>query len=287
MTRHFLVILITLGVAGCQSAGPRVQICPEHAKKLNLALTGPVAADGADGLYLATAKTLMRYDRRGDRIENVLNDPCPTIRDIAVTPDGVVLVLRPRELSAYMAGYLVTLYPLPGEARALSCDREFAYVLTTRGEGARLLRIRLAGETKGTMQPILTTEGRPQDLCAVRGGCLVVSGGNIFKVTDPVAGKDKDQSQVAIVLLVAMQEPIISVAADQGRRIVYFATKDMSYAWIKGEIVPVFPAGSRLAWAGDTLTICRPALSDGQLIQIPGVSRHTRTLLEELTQNTH
>jgi len=276
MTRHFLVILITLGVAGCQSAGPRVQICPEHAKKLNLALTGPVAADGADGLYLATAKTLMRYDRRGDRIENVLNDPCPTIRDIAVTPDGVVLVLRPRELSAYMAGYLVTLYPLPGEARALSCDREFAYVLTTRGEGTRLLRIRLAGETKGTMQPILTTEGRPQDLCAVRGGCLVVSGGNIFKVTDPVAGKDKDQSQVAIVLLVAMQEPII----------VYFATKDMSYAWIKGQIVPVFPAGSRLAWAGDTLTICLPALSDGQLIQIPGVSRHTRTLLEERTQNT-
>jgi len=287
MTRYFFVILTILGVVGCQSPCPRVQISPEHAKKLDLTLAGPVAADGADRLYLATDTTLMRYDLRGDRLENVLNDSCPTIRDLAVTPDGVVLVLHPKELSAYMAGYLVTLYRLPDEATALSCDREFAYVVTTRDKGTRLLRIRLTGKTKGTIQSILTTEDRPKTLCAVRGGCLVASGGNIFKVTDPVAGKDKAESQVAIVLLVAMQEPITSVAADQDKHIVYFATEDMTYAWIEGQIVPVFPTGSRLAWAKDTLMICRPAPSDGQVIQIPGVSRHTQTLLEELTQDTY
>ena len=219
-------------------------------------------------------------------MENLLNDPYPNIRDVAVTPGGTVLVLRPRELALYMAGYLVTLYRLPGEATALSCDRDFAYVLTDRGQGARLLRIALTGTSKGSTKLILTTQDRPQALCAVRGGCLVASGGNIIKVTDPVGGEQGADSEVTTVLLVAMHEPVTSVAADQDRLILYFATDDMTYAWLQGQILPVFPAGSRLAWARDTLTICRPAKPDSQIVRIPNVSRHTNALLEEIAQST-
>lgn len=286
MIRRFLVTAIVLCVAGCQAPGPRVQLSPEHAKKLKMALSGPAAADRSGSLYLATPSTLMRYDPGKDRMTNVLNDSCPDIRDVAVTDDGVVLVLRPRELSAYAGGYVVTLYPLPDEAIALSCDRGFAYVLTQRGEGARLLRIHLTGKTKGSVDTILTTEDRPRALCAVRGGCLVASGGNIVKVTDPVPGQDNaGEMEVATALLVALQEPVTSVAADQSRKIVYFATADMTYAWIKGQVVSVFPAGSRLAFAKDTLTICLPSGLASQVIQISAVSQHTETLLKALAES--
>ena len=153
-----------------------------------------------------------------------------------------------------------------------------------RGQGARLLRIHLSGRNKGLQQTLLTTEDRPRALCAVRGGCLVASGGNIVKVSDPAPAADNAEGEVATVLLAAVQEPVTSVVADQGKLIVYFATADMTYAWIQGQIVPVFPAGSRLAWAKDTLTICRPSSPGSQMIQIPAASKHTEGLAQAARQ---
>lgn len=275
------VILAT----GCQSSGPHVQISREHAKELDLGLTGGVAADDSGVLYLATAKSVVGYKPISNRMETLLIDPCSDIRDLAVTPEGVVLVLRPRELSTCVAGHLVALYSLQEDAIAVSCDREFAYVLTARGQGARLLRIHLSGGNKGLQQTLLTTEDRPQALCAVRGGCLVASGGNVVKVSDPVPTADNPNGEIATALLAAIQEPVASVVADEKKLIVYFATADATYAWIHGQIVPVFPAGSRLAWAKDTLTICRPS-PGSQMIQIPAVSKYTSDLLEQLDKSS-
>jgi len=286
MTRHAFLLAIAVSAIGCQTGGPRVQISPQQAGELHLELSGPVAADGSGSLYLTTPTTVMRYEPARRRVEDLLIDPCRDIRGVAVTHEGVVLVLRPRVLSACVAGYLVPLHNLPDDALALSCDREFAYVLTARGQGAHLMRIGLAGSVKGQMQTLLTTEDRPRALCAVRGGCLVASGGNIVKVADPAPAADGDESQIATVLLAAVDEPVTSVVADQDRLIVYFATADMTYAWIRGQIVPVFPTGSLLAWAKDTLTICLPARPNSQVIQIPAVSKHTEGLLKQLEQGT-
>lgn len=286
MIRLMLLAAIVLSVTGCRTGGPNVQISKEHAGELNLELSGGVAADGSGLVYVTTPTTVMQYKPGPNQMENLLIDPCPDIRDIAVTPEGVVLVLRPRELSACVAGYLVSLHSLPEDAIAISCDREFAYVLTARGQGARLLRIHLTGSNKGLQQTLLTTEDRPRALCAVRGGCLVASGGNIVKVSDPTPAAGNAQGEVTTVLLAAVQEPVTSVVADQGRLIVYFATADTTYAWIQGQIVPVFPAGSRLAWAKDTLTICRPSRPGSQVIQIPAASKHTEGLLKQLDKGT-
>ena len=277
-----LVIAVALSATGCQTGGPHVQISREHAKELNLELSGGIAADGSGSVYVTTPATVMRYKPGPNQMENLLIDSCPDIRDVAVTSDGVVLVLRRRELSACVAGYLVSLHSLAEDAIAISCDGEFAYVLTARGQGARLLRIHLSGDNKGLQQTLLTTEDRPRALCAVRGGCLVASGGNIVKVADPAPTADNAESQVATVLLAAIQDPVTSVVADQDRLIVYFATADATYAWIEGQIVPIFPAGSRLAWAKDTLTICLPSHPGSQIIQIPAVSKHTEGLLKQL-----
>lgn len=276
---------IAILAAGCQTSGPQVQISREHAEELSLDLSGGVAAADSGLVYLATRTNVASYKPNRNRMENLLIDACSDIRDVAVTPEGVVLILRPRELSTCVAGHLVTLYSLQEDAIAVSCDREFAYVLTARGQGARLLRIHLSGGSKGLQQTLLTTEDRPQALCAVRGGCLVASGGNVVKVSDPVPTADNPNGEIATALLAAIQEPVTSVVADEKKLIVYFATADAAYAWVQGQIVPIFPAGSRLAWAKDTLTICRPS-SGGQMIQIPAVSKYTSDLLKQLDKSS-
>lgn len=284
--RFILLAAAAVLATGCQTGGPHVQISREHAEEMSLGLSGGVAADDSGVLYLATRTNVVRYKPGPNRMETLLIDACSDIRDVAMTPEGVVLVLRPRELSTCVAGYLVALHSLPEDAIAVSCDREFAYVLTARGQGARLLRIHLSGGNKGAQQTLLTTEDRPRALCAVRGGCLVASGGNVVKVSDPVPTADNPNGEIVTALLAAIQEPITSVVADEKKLIVYFATADVTYAWIQGQIVPVFPAGSRLTWAKDTLTICQPSSPGSQMIQIPGVSKYTSGLLKQLDKGS-
>jgi len=281
-----MALLALFCLCGCQSGGPALRISPEQAKTLNLSLSGGVAADGAGSVYLTTPDGLQRYDPGRHRLENLLNESVTDLRDVAVTSDGVVLAVRPKILCALAAGYLLDVQALPAEATALSCDREFAYLLLRAPKGARLIRYNLTGDNRGRIQTILTTADRPQAICAVRGGCLVVSGGNIVKVTDPVPSQDNTQSQVGTALLVAVQAPITSVVADQARLIVYFSTASTTYAWIQGQVIPIFPAGSRLAWAKDTLTICLASPSNSQVIQIPNVSRHTQGLIKKLSPTT-
>lgn len=284
MNRFMLVIAVGILAAGCRTGGPHVQISREQAKKLNLELSGGIAADGSGSLYLTTSSNLMQYKPGPNQMEKLLLDPRSDLRDVAVTSEGVVLALREHDLSAFVAGYLVPFHSLPQDAIAVSCDRDFAYVLAARGQGAQLLRIHLAGSDKGQMQTLLTTEDRPRAICAVRGGCLVASGGNIVKVAVPASKAAGAESRIATVLLAAIQEPVTSVVADQDKLIVYFATADTTYAWIQGQIVPIFPAGSRLAWAKDTLTICLPSSSDGQIIQIPAAATYTEGFLKQLEQ---
>jgi len=285
MTRSWIAILGLLAVCGCQSEGPQVRISLEQARTLNLSLTGGVAADASGSVYLTTSDGLQRYHPAGHHLENLLQDSAKDIRDVAVTSEGVVLALRPRTLCA-AAGYLIDILALPAEATALSCDREFAYMLTHRSNGASLIRYDLTGDTKGYIQTILTTEDRPQAICAVRGGCLIASGGTLVKVTDPAPSADQSHSQVATALLVAMRDPITSVVTDQGRLIVYFSTANTTYAWFQGQVLPIFPAGNRLAWSKDTLTICLASPSDSQLIQIPAVSKHVESLAKGLSPRT-
>lgn len=69
------------------------------------------------------------------------------------------------------------------------------------------------------------------------------------------------------------------MAVDPRKSYVYFATNDATFVWAEGEVLPVFPAGSRLLWVDDTLTICQPSV--GQLVQIGSVSDHVQKLLAD------
>jgi hypothetical protein len=93
----------------------------------------------------------------------------------------------------------------------------------------------------------------------------------------PVQAPDETEPHLSTVLLVALGEDVTSVAADLRKNYVYFATKDATFVWAEGGVLPVFPAGSRLLWVDDTLTICQPSV--GQLVQIGSVSGHVQKLL--------
>ena len=308
MRRLLTLTVVALSALGCQTTtkttnGPRLLIRPEQAKKIDLKLTGAIAGDQAGFVYLVTPTNVMRYDPKVNQIEPMLVDPAQDITgvsgtpegvmlrlleqklvgphkyisDVAVTPDGVVLVLLPQELDAYVAGHLVKVHSVPAPALMVSCDREFAYILAATEKGAKLLRYHLTGGAKGTTDTVLTTQDCPRALQAVPGGCLVASGGNIVKVTDPVQAPGETGPHVATVLLVAIGEDVTSVAVDPRKSYVYFATEDATFVWAQGQILPVFPAGSRLLWVDDTLTICQPSV--GQLVQIGSVSGHVQKLL--------
>jgi hypothetical protein len=245
-----------------------VAITSQQADSLGLSLTGKIAAAQGGDLFLVTGNGLARYNPKQNRIEDILNDPCQDIRDIALTPDGVLLVLRPRRLDAWVAGYLVGLYELPADARAVSTGDRYPYVLLYPRQGGQVVRIALLGPDKGRMETVLWTEDRPSVICAVKGGCLVASGGNVFKVTEPVG---PDRSATA-VLLVAIPEGITSMAVDQDRLILYLATANVTFAWSKGQVMPVLPFGGDLGLYGETLSIC----GHGQVIQLEQASQYVK-----------
>ncbi|MCX5644023.1 MAG: hypothetical protein NTZ17_04965 [Phycisphaerae bacterium] len=189
MRRLLILTSIALSALGCQTTNrTRLLISPEQAKKIDLKLAGGITGDKAGFVYLETPTNLMRYNPKSNQIEPMLVDPCRDICHVAVSPEGVVLVLRPQELDAYVAGYLLKVHSVPANAMTISCDREFAYILVMTGKGAKLVRYHLTGSTKGVTDALLTTEDYPRALCAVPGGCLVASGGNIVKVTDSGPG---------------------------------------------------------------------------------------------------
>ena len=282
MKRHCLLTILLLWWCGCQASGPAVHISPEQAQTLNLQLTGGVAANAAGDLILTTGRGLQQYSPKSDQLADLLQESTADLQHVAVTSDDLVLTLHSRGLYAVAAGYLIPIRSLPSRAYALSCAGVFAYLLMEDGRGGQLVRYHLTGPAKGRLDAMLATQDRPAALCAVPGGCLVASGGNLVKVTDPSPDNDDSQAQVATALLVAVQRPITSVVADQQRLIVYFSTQDTTYAWIKGRVIPIFPAGNRLAWAKDTLTICLAARANSQVIHIPAVSRHTQNLMDKL-----
>lgn len=248
--------------------GLRVGITNQQASELGIVFKPGIACGPSNSLYIVTDRGLVLYDPGCKRIEQILNGDYPDIADVECLSDGTVLVLRQGRLDAWAARYLIKLYEIPNGAVALSCNGDCAYLLLVHQDGGRLLRIELTGPKRGRIQTILVTEDRPSAICAVEGGCLVASGGNVFKVTDP-----SDSGEVLKVLLVAIQDPICSLAVDQDRLILYLAGRDAAYAWINGQVLPLFPAGGALALAGDTLTICTPGRTNGQLIQIPSVSQ--------------
>jgi hypothetical protein len=264
-------VLMMLVTAGCQAGGVRVPINSEQARQLKLQPNGGIAADSEGLVYLTTAANLTRYDPRTHQVTDLLLADESGLRDVALTADGVVLVLQSDELSAYVSGYLLKVVSLPTQAQALSCDRGFAYVQARAADGStRLLRYDLQ---QHTLETLAVLDDPLSAICAVRGGCLIACGGKVFKVTDPKAasaGGGGGGRESAVVLLFAIRGPITALAADADHKIVYCADKDMTYAWVEGKVVPLFPCGGRLAWSRDVLTICRP--ESGQVVQVGGAA---------------
>ena len=271
----FLVAACALH-AGCQPSA-RVLLTEEQARRLNLSFTDALASDSHGSVFLLARGDVVRYDQARHEIEYLLRQARTHLADLTVADGDVLLALDRAALHAVFAGELVEVLKLPGSGLRASCHGDHVYVLVRTASGEQGL-FRYDFGTK-RIEPLMLTRERVSAVCAVHGGCLVASGGSLYKLFVPEASGEGLPGEVHRVLLLAMAgKEIVSVAADPQEKLVYFAAAGMTYAWAKRRVVPLFPMGGQLDYRDRVLTIASPGLR--QVVQLVNPANRARQMLD-------
>ena len=265
MKRIACLFVACTSLAGCRQSQARICLTEPQARKLNLRFTDALAADSRQNVFLLTGGNIVRYGPREHEIEELLRTSRRDLVDVAVAPEDVLLALGRDALYAVFAGELVELLKLPGQGLKVSCHGDHVYVLVgTRAGRQGLLRYDFA---RKHVEPLLVTPEQISAVCAVPGGCLVASGGSLYKLFVPEASAAGAAREVHRVLLLATAgKAIVSVAADPRHAMVYFAGPNMTYAWAKRRAVPLFPMGGQVRYHRGVLAIASPGLR--QVVQL-------------------
>jgi len=274
MKRPILLIAACVLLGGCQ---PKARVCltATQADKLGLNFTDAVATDKHNNVFLIARSNIARYDPPKHQIEYLLRNSRSDLVDLTVAEGDVLLALGKTALHAVFAGELVQVLELPGRGLKASAHGDWVYVLVVTSSGRGGL-FRYGFSTK-QIEPLLATRGQVSAICAVSGGCLIASRGMLHKLFVPPAGGSGPREVHRVLLLAIAGKEITSIAADPDGKIVYFASPNMTYAWAKKRVVPLFPMGGQLAYADRKLTIASPDLR--QVIQLIDPAGRTRQLL--------
>ncbi len=271
----FLIAACAL-LAGCQ---PRARVCltQEQSRRLNLTFTDALATDADGSVFLMTRDNVVRYDPGKHEVEELLRAGRAGLADLAVADGDVLLALGRTALYAVFAGELVEVLKLPGEGLRASCCGDYVYVLVRTASGeVGLLRYGFGAKQ---VEPLMLTRQRVSAICAVHGGCLIASGGSLYKLFVPAAGGDGAAEREAhrVLLLAMAGKEIVSVAADPHEKLVYFAGAKMTYAWAKRRVVPLFPTGGQVDYRRRVLTIASPGAR--QVVQLVKPASRARQML--------
>jgi hypothetical protein len=273
-----LALLPALVPAGCGASVLRVEITDEQARQARLDATGGVAVGPDGAVYLATSSNVVRYDPYARKIEPLVVGRVADVRDVGVSDDGVVLVLRDREVSACLSGYLMQVVTLPGRGQALACSPEGFYVIVRSDDGvSRVLRYLYK---RKHLEHVLASDDPLGALAATPGGCLVASVPNVYSVTDPApSAPGAEGSEVRMKLVCGVSSTVRSVAADARSGLLSFSDGAMTWALSGGEVLPLLPVGGRLALRNNTLTVCHT--SPTQVLQLTGASGKVGEILKQ------
>ncbi|MBI4230968.1 MAG: hypothetical protein HY608_09060 [Planctomycetes bacterium] len=230
---------IAILLSGCSGGGALRGYGPEVLGQGDPSLDpcARVLACGIEGdLFFPAGGNIVRYEPGDNRHERIVRDGCQGVRDLAVTEDGALVVLADRTVSAYIGGYLLEVLTLPCGGRRMSVGDGCLYVAcdTLGGGGGALYRYDTGG---GGLLLRCEFEGGITAIAGVRGGCLVASGGCVYKVFD---SPDK---VVSLFVFGLYGRVIGSLAPDPLSRIVYFTADDATYAYLEGQVVQVLPMG--------------------------------------------
>lgn len=259
-----LTLLSLLFLLGCSSY-TKILITEPQARAINLQFAGEITSDTDGNVYLLSPVNVVRYSPGAHSAEELLLERHYDLVDIAMTDDGLLLVLRQYSLEAFFGGKLIKLLSLPGRGIQLSVFEDQAYILLLKQPHLQLIRYSFSSKKT---EILLNTSDYIWSICALRGGCLIASGDSVYKIFDPADGEERgEKGNLRGVRLFALaHSQIRSIAADRDYEIIYLADAEMTYGWVEGKVVPLFPMGYKLSFAGDILTICSP--QQKQMIQI-------------------
>lgn len=276
MKRTALIIAACALLAGCRQPYTRICLTAAQAGRLGLNFTDALATDARNNVFLIARGNVVRYDSARHQLEYLLRSGRSDLADLAVADGDVLLTVSRDALNAVFAGELVPVLQLPGRGLKASCHGDYVYVLLRTSSGQQGL-LRYSFRTK-QIEPLTLTRESISAICAVRGGCLIASGGALHKLLVPpsVSGGARRELNRGLLLATAGKR-IVSVAADPHARFVYFASADMTYAWANRRVVPLFPMGGQLSYAARKLTIASPNLR--QVMQLIDPAGRTRQLL--------
>jgi hypothetical protein len=264
--RRNTCLLVACGMlAGCGQSRARICLTADQARRVNLRFTDALAGDSRRSVFLLTGANIVRYDPGEHEIEELLRKNRSDLVDLAIAQEDVLLALGRDALYTVFAGELIELLKLPGRGQKVSCHGDRIYVLVRTHSGRQGLLC--YDFTRKQVEPLLVTPERISALCAVHGGCLVASGGSLYKLFVPeasAAGSDRETHRV--LLLAIAGKAIASVAADPEHATVYFASPTVTYAWSGRRAVPLFPMGGQVRYREGVLAIASADLH--QVVQL-------------------
>lgn len=201
---------------------------------------------------------------------------------MTVTDDGLLYATDRNQLRLFAGGRLHNLLEshsadVPGKWLLSSHGKTTLYLVESVTERSTLFSYDTRSKE---VFGIAEFEQPVYAVAAVRGGCLVATANTIYKVFDRSDDASADVLCLMVCSIASQDRQILSLAADENRRAVYFSTEDGTWAYVDGQIVPLLPAGGVLAFAGDTLNIWDK--DQRQLLQIGHPAQRARTALKAM-----
>lgn len=272
-------VLVLLCLAGCSSVPPFQVLGPQALDEFDVSSSTHVGAAPDGSVCLATETALLRIHPKKRSVEVLFEGDAGTqLQDVAVAENGLVYVTDRGRLSLFAGEQLHPL--LQGSSVSQG------WLVSTYGEGT--LYLCTVGDSAGGRATlfhynVLTKQIRgvaefDQTIAAinaVRGGCLVATQDTITKIflSDYVT----EATSLMVCSIQARNRSIVSLAADETQRAVYFSTQDGTWAYVDGQVVPLLPAGGALAFAGHSLTIWD--FENRQLLQMAHPAKRARDVL--------
>ena len=279
---RLLGILLSLCLAGCNSVPPFQVLGPQALEEFDVPSSATMAAAPDGSVYLAAETTLLRIHPKQRSAEVLFEGNVSTpLQDVAVAENGLVYVTDWGGLSLFAGEQLHPLLQGSSVSQGwfVSIYGEAALYLCTAGDAAddRATLFRYNVQTK-QIRGVAEFDQTIAAITAVRGGCLVATQDTVTKLF-----LEEDSSEVTSLMVCSIQaqdKSIVSLAADEIQRAVYFSTQDGTWAYVDGQVVPLLPAGGALAFAGHTLTIWDS--ENCQLLQMAHPAKRARNVLQTM-----
>ena len=284
MTRQWVFVAgfaVMLCLSGCSSTPGLQVMLPRVFDQLDVPSSAAMASASDGAVLMATDTRLLRIDPKKRTVETIFEGSSQNqLSDVAVSENGLVYVADHNRLTLFAGEQLHDLLQgsNPSQGWLLSTYAHTdLYLCSRKSRGNDSTLFHYNTQTKQIRG--LAEFDRPiTAIAGVRGGCLVATKNTIYKIFQG------DDSAEVISLMVcsvkAQDRQIVSLAADEAQRAVYFTTEDGVWAYVDGHVVPLLPAGGQLAFAGDTLTLWDNVAR--QLLQIKAPATRARKILQTM-----